>query len=199
MAIVVVGPPGAGKGTRIEEAKKVIPNLESISTGNVLRKNKIDVSSGKLIPDAVVMEFLKKELKSVKAEIIILDGVPRTVPQAEAMMKSGIEVDFVIYLPISEEVAVERAKDRLFCSNSACQLTYTKGDFNPPKVEGICDNCGSELITRPDDKEETVRERLEIYREKTEPLLEWWRAHDIPIKTVDANSSMDLFVEALLE
>ena len=109
MAIVVVGPPGAGKGTRIEEAKKVIPNLESISTGNVLRKNKIDVSSGKLIPDAVVMEFLKKELKSVKAEIIILDGVPRTVPQAEAMMKSGIEVDFVIYLPISEEVAVERA------------------------------------------------------------------------------------------
>lgn len=199
MAIVVVGPPGAGKGTRIEEAKKVIPNLESISTGNVLRKNKIDVSSGKLIPDAVIMELLKKELKTVKADIVIFDGVPRTVPQAEAMMKSGIEVDFVIYLPISEEVAIKRAMDRLVCSNPECQLPYTKGDFNPPKVEGICDECGSKLVTRSDDNEETIKERHRIYREKTEPLLEWWKAHDIPIKTVDADSSMDLFIEALLE
>lgn len=199
--IVVFGPPGAGKGTRIAKAKEDIAfeKVVSISTGNILRKNKIDVSNGKLIPDAVIIQFLQNELKKIDADIVILDGVPRTVKQAKMMKEKGIKIDRVIYLPLSEEEAVRRAKNRLVCSNANCQEGFTKDSFKHPKVEGICDKCGSKLTVRSDDNEETVRKRLQIYHDSTEPVLEWFRSKKIEIRTIEENDSQDDFLFALLD
>lgn len=199
--IVVFGPPGAGKGTRIAKAKKDITceKVVSISTGNILRKNKIDVSSGKLIPDAVIIEFLRNELKKVDADIVILDGVPRTIGQAKMMKEKGIKVDRIIYLPLSEEEAIRRAKNRLVCSNMECQEGFTKDSFKHPKVEGICDKCGAKLTVRSDDNEETVRKRLQIYHKDTEPVLQWYKSKNVEVRTIEGNNSEIDFLYALLD
>ena len=192
---VVIGAPGAGKGTRIEKAKEVMPNLVSISTGNLLRKRGIDTSSGKLIPDDCIMQILREELDTIKEKTVIFDGVPRNVQQAQMMKKYGIEIDGVIHLTLNEEVAIQRALDRLICPD--CAETFTKSDFKPPKVEGICDKCGAELTKRSDDNPATVVERMRIYHEKTEPVLEWYKAEDVPIITVDSKDDASVFVDIL--
>ena len=193
--VVVIGAPGAGKGTRIEKAKELIPGLVSISTGNLIRKRGIDTSSGGLIPDDVIMGILSEELATLEAETVIFDGVPRNVEQADLMKKYGIQIDLVVELTLSEEVAIERALDRLFCPN--CTATYTRSDFKPPAVEGICDCCNEKLTQRPDDNPETVSERMRVYREKTMPVLDWYKSEGVPIKQVNSENDVLDFVEAL--
>lgn len=195
--IVVIGPPGAGKGTRIENAKEKVSGIETISMGALLRKSGIDTSSGALIDDETVMSLLQNKINSVKSDIIILDGVPRTLNQAMMMEKYGIEIDHVIYLPIEEEEAVRRAMNRLICPN--CQEGYTKDVFKPSKVEGICDKCGSKLTQRSDDTPETVKKRLKIYQKETKPVLDWYKAKRTMIITVQTNTSNDVFIDALEE
>ncbi len=195
--IVVIGPPGAGKGTRIADAKEKVSSIETISTGALLRKSGIDTSSGALIDDDVVMSLLQNKINSIKSDIIILDGVPRTLNQAMMMEKYGIEVDHVIYLPIEEEEAVRRAMNRLICPN--CQEGYTKDGFKPSRIEGICDKCGSKLTQRSDDTPETVKRRLKIYQTETKPILDWYKAQGITIITVNTETDNNVFIDALVE
>ena len=137
----------------------------------------------------------KEKLDSVKADIVILDGVPRNLTQAEKMKEYGIKIDCIVYLPISEDEAVKRAANRLVCSNPSCQAGYTLSDFKPPKKKGICDKCGSPLTKRPDDNEETVRQRLRIYEEKTLPLLQFYQSDTVTVTIEDG--SFDRFIEAI--
>ena len=195
--IVVIGAPGAGKGTRIEKAKEMIPGLVSISTGNLIRNRGIDTSSGALISNDIIMEILSEELKKLEANIIIFDGVPRNVEQAELMKKYGINVDLVIELTISEKVAIERALDRIVCP--VCSRTYTKSNFKPPIHQGVCDICDVELIQRPDDNPETVSERMQVYREKTLPVIDWYRSDGVPIKSITSEIDSFDFVRALTD
>lgn len=195
--VVVIGAPGAGKGTRIEKAKEMISGLVSISTGNLIRKRGIDTSSGALISDDIIMEILSEELKALEANIVIFDGVPRNVQQAELMKKYGVNVDLVIELTISEKVAIDRALDRLVCPK--CSKTYTKSDFMPPITPGICDICDAKLIQRPDDNPETVSERMRIYRKKTLPVLDWYKSEGVTIKTVDSEKDSIDFIKALTD
>lgn len=195
--VVVIGAPGAGKGTRIEKAKEMIPGLVSISTGNLIRKRGIDTSSGALISNDVIMEILSDELRALEADIVIFDGVPRNVQQAELMKKYGIDIDLVIELTISEKVAIDRALDRMICPK--CSKTYTKSDFMPPIHPGVCDICDVELTQRPDDNPETVSERMRIYREKTLPVLDWYKSEGVTIKTVDSEKDSLDFIKALTD
>ena len=196
--IVVIGPPGAGKGTRIQKAiaEEVIPNLKHISTGNLLRKKGIDTSSGKLVSDDLIMEILKEELESIeKDSVVILDGVPRTMEQANLMQQYGIQVDKVVYLPVTEEEAVRRAEQRIICPN--CQQAYTLDGFKPPKVKGICDTCGVNLVKRPDDNAETAKKRLEIYKTATEPLIDFFKNNNITVSEVATTEPFDVFINLL--
>ena len=197
--VVVIGPPGAGKGTRISQAKEIIPNLVSISTGNLVRKKGVDTSSGGLISDDIIMEMLKEEIGSLKDnQIVILDGVPRTVKQAEMMKDYGIIIDRIIYLPISEETAIARATDRLVCSNSDCQEPYTeKSNFKSPKKKGFCDKCGSTLIRRADDNAETAAQRIRVYMEKTYPVLDWYKKQGVPVFEIEIEDHNCLFTNAV--
>lgn len=184
--IVLIGAPGCGKGTRIEQCvnKK---GYTKIGTGDLLRRSGYDVSSGRLIDDRTVITLLNKELESYKDENnkIILDGFPRNVNQAKMLIQEA-RINKVIYLTISEEESLKRATDRLICSNSECQATYTKSEFKRPKNEGICDVCGSKLVVREDDKPETVKERLKLFSEETKPVLEFFKSNTIQIVTLDA-------------
>jgi len=193
--IVVIGAPGAGKGTRIEEAKRVIPGLVSISTGDLIRRRGIDTSSGGLIQADQVIAILREELYNIKEKIVVFDGVPRTVEQAVLMEKYGIEIDYVIHLTLKEEVAIQRALDRLICPK--CTETYTKSNFKPSKVQGICDKCGAKLTRRLDDNAETISKRMHVYRKETEPVLNWYKSKNIPIITVDSEEEPSVFVEVL--
>jgi len=197
--VVVIGPPGAGKGTRISKAKEVIPNMVSISTGNLLREKGVDVSSGELIPDDIIMQLLQEKLSETKAEIIILDGVPRTVGQAELMKKYEINIDCVVLLPLSEDVAIKRAEDRIVCSNTACQESYTLSNFKAPRKKGVCDKCGAELIKRSDDNAEIARKRLQIYHEQTEPLLKYYKSDGIPVRVVFPCDNNSIFFHSLID
>lgn len=200
--IVLIGPIGTGKGTKTKKAKEVIANLKSISTGDLLRESGFDLSSGKLISDDIVMGLLKGKLEEYMSgtdekvnTFIILDGVPRNLEQAQLMEEEQIKVDMVLYLPLTLEEALDRAENRIVCTNKKCNATYTKNDFNPPKVEGICDLCGTKLGKREDDNPDTVEKRMKIYFEKTHPLLDWYRNNDVPVVTVTTD---DEFVNAVL-
>ena len=195
--VVVIGPPGAGKGTRILKAKEVIPNMVSISTGNLLREKGVNVSNGDLVSDDIIMKLLREELSETKADIVILDGVPRTVGQAELMKKYGINVDCVVSLPLSEEVAVKRAEDRIICSE--CQESYTLSSFKSPKKKGYCDKCGAELIKRSDDNPETAKKRFQIYQEQTEPLLDYYKSEGTPVRVVFPNDKIEVFIHSLID
>lgn len=182
MKLVFLGAPGAGKGTQAEilAGKLGIP---TISTGNILRaavKNgtpvglqaKSYMDKGALVPDEVIIGIVKERLAEDDCmNGYILDGVPRTIAQAETLEKVGIEIDAVVNLEISDEAIERRMTGRRTCSQ--CSATYHVIS-NRPKVEGICDSCGGELIIRKDDQPETVRNRLKVYHAETEPLLTFY-------------------------
>ncbi len=178
MKLILLGAPGAGKGTQAEILSNLL-SIPQISTGNILRaamkagtpvglEAKSYVESGKLVPDSVIMGILRERLAEPDcANGYILDGVPRTIPQAESMEQMGIDVDKALSLEVEDEVIIERMAGRRTCRN--CSSTFHVVN-NPPKKEGVCDHCGGELTIRADDAPETVKSRLATYHRETEPL-----------------------------
>jgi adenylate kinase len=186
LKIIILGAPGAGKGTQAEAVSEAL-KIPTISTGNIIRealksgsemglKAKKYMESGRLVPDDVVIGIIRDRLSwSDCKNGFILDGFPRTIPQAEALDKMGIEIDRVIEIKVDDDVIARRVSGRRVCP--ACGATYhTK--YRLPEVEGVCDRCGDTLIQRQDDKPETVKERLHVYHEQTEPLKGYYAAKD---------------------
>ena len=184
MKIILLGAPGAGKGTQAEVICKHL-NIPTISTGNCLReavKNgsplglraKADMDSGRLVPDDVVIGVVKDRIaKDDCAKGYILDGFPRTVAQAEALEAMGVELDKVIDLEVPDETIKRRLSGRRVCEG--CGASYHL-DFKPPKQEGVCDACGRALIIRRDDEPATVQDRLDVYHRQTEPVKAFYAA-----------------------
>ena len=182
MNLILLGAPGAGKGTQAEILCKKL-GIPSISTGNILRaaikdgtptgrKAKSYMDAGQLVPDEVIIGIVGERLEQEDCRKgCILDGVPRTIAQAEAIEKAGIRIDAVIAIEISEEEILRRMSGRRVCE--ACGSSYNV-EAVPPKVEGLCDNCGGKLIQRKDDTPETVRERLKVYHRETAPLVDFY-------------------------
>ena len=187
MKMILLGAPGAGKGTQAERLCKVL-NIPTISTGNILRaavKNgtptgkqaEAYMKAGKLVPDEVIIGILKERLAQPDcANGFILDGVPRTIAQAESLEKAGIRFDDVISIEIPDEAIMERMSGRRVCEK--CGASYHIVAV-PPKAEGVCDVCGGELVTRKDDKPETVKNRLAVYHRETEPLKDFYRERGV--------------------
>lgn len=182
MKMILLGPPGAGKGTQAEVLSRDLA-IPTISTGNILRvavkagtpiglKAKSFMDEGKLVPDEVIIGIIKERLADADCDHgYILDGVPRTIAQAEALENAGIVFDHVISLEIEDESIVKRMDGRRVCV--LCGTPFHI-QTKPSKVEGVCDACGGELIERDDDRAETVRHRLEVYHAATEPLKKFY-------------------------
>ena len=182
MKLILLGAPGAGKGTQAEILCQKL-EIPTISTGNILRaaikngtptglKAKSYMDAGKLVPDEVIIGIITERLAEKDcANGFILDGVPRTIAQAEAMEKAGITFDAVVSIEISDEAIMERMSGRRVCEN--CGASYHVVAV-PPKTEGVCDKCGGKLVQRADDKPETVKNRLEVYHKETEPLKDFY-------------------------
>ena len=187
MKLILLGAPGAGKGTQAEilSAKLGIP---TISTGNILRaaikdgtpiglEAKSYMDAGKLVPDSVIIGIVAQRLEQPDcANGFILDGVPRTIGQAEALDKAGVAFDHVISIEISDGEIVDRMAGRRVCSS--CGAPYHV-KAKPPKQEGVCDSCGGPLVQRDDDKAETVLHRLEVYHAETEPLKGYYETKGV--------------------
>ncbi len=183
MRIILLGPPGAGKGTQAQFIKEKL-GIPQISTGDMLRaavaagtelgkKAKKIMDEGGLVPDDLILDLVKERISQPDCEKgFLLDGFPRTVPQAEALKKMGVRIDAVIEITLDDEEIIRRMSGRRV--HPASGRTYHV-IFNPPKEEGKDDVTGEPLIQRDDDKEETVRKRLEVYHEQTEPLVEFYR------------------------
>ncbi len=182
MKLILLGAPGAGKGTQAEIVCERL-NIPAISTGNIIReavkngtemgkKAKEYMQSGALVPDEVIIAIIKERLAEADCKNgFILDGVPRTVPQAEALDRMGVVVDRVIDIDVSDERIEMRLSGRRVCES--CGSSYHTA-YKPPKADGVCDKCGGKVIIRGDDRPETVRERLRVYHEQTEPLKAYY-------------------------
>ena len=206
MNLILLGAPGAGKGTQAAILAKEL-NIPTISTGNILRaavasgselgkQAKACMESGKLVSDEIIIGIIKDRLAEPDcANGYILDGVPRTIPQAEALEENGIKFDRVISMEISDETIMERMSGRRVCPK--CGASYHVVAV-PPKTEGICDECGSELITRKDDAPETVKARLEVYHKETEPLKEFYRSRGV-LCPVEDQGSVEATSKAILK
>ena len=178
MRLILLGAPGAGKGTQAEIISSKL-NIPTISTGNILReaikngtetglKAKGFMDKGMLVPDDVIIDILRERLAEPDcAEGYILDGVPRTIPQAQALMDQGVELDAVVSIEIDDSVIEKRMTGRRVCGVCGASYHITA---NPPKTEGICNACGGALVTRKDDVPETVKHRLQVYHSETEAL-----------------------------
>ena len=205
MKLILLGPPGAGKGTQAEILNKKL-GIPTISTGNILRaavkngtpvglKAKDYMDAGKLVPDEVIIGVISERLAEADCQNgFILDGVPRTIPQAEALEKAGISFDAVVSIEISDEEIVERMAGRRVCT--ACGAPYHVKNM-PPKVEGVCDACGGKLEARADDKPEVVRDRLQVYHKETAPLKDFYAARNL-LKTVDNQPTVAETTTAIL-
>ena len=192
MKLILLGAPGAGKGTQAEILCDKL-NIPTISTGNILRaavkegtpmglKAKGFMDAGALVPDDVIVGIVKERLAQPDcANGFILDGVPRTIVQAEALETMGVEIDKALNILADEELIVKRMSGRRVCAK--CGASYHIVN-KPSAKEGVCDRCGGELVTRKDDEPATVRDRLKAYHEQTEPLVDYYRARgkllDIP-------------------
>lgn len=206
MKLILLGAPGAGKGTQAEILSRMC-NIPTISTGNILRaamkngtpvglKAKEYVESGKLVPDDVIIGIVRERLAEDDCKNgYILDGMPRTIPQAQALEDAGIDIDFALSLEISDEAIVERMSGRRVCKD--CGATYHIKNI-PSKVEGKCDNCGGDLIIRKDDAPETVKDRLAVYHRETEPLKDFYSQRG-KLKAVNSNSTVDEMTKAVVE
>lgn len=207
MNLVFLGPPGAGKGTIAAKAKDVY-KVPHISTGDLFRANiknetelgkkvKAILASGDLVPDSVTIEMVRERLKEADAKNgFILDGFPRTIAQADALSEmTGL--DAVVNFVLEKDEIIKRLSGRRVCKSTGRTYHIL---FNPPKVEGIDDETGEPLIQRDDDKEDAIRNRLEVYEASTAPLIEYYRAKGLLVD-VDASKSPDevlsLMVKAL--
>ena len=206
MKLILLGAPGAGKGTYAEILKNKL-DIPTISTGNILRaavkngtpiglKAKEYIDHGQLVPDEVIIGIITERLQEADcAHGYILDGVPRTIAQAEAMEAAGISFDAVVAIEISDEAIIKRMGGRRVCE--VCGKSYHIVNI-PPKVEGVCDTCGGKLVQRKDDKPETVKARLEIYHTETEPLKGFYEARGI-LKTVWDQRDVTETTQAILD
>ena len=206
MKLILLGPPGAGKGTQAEILNTKL-NIPTISTGNILRaavKNgtpvglqaKAYMDAGKLVPDEVIIGVISERLAEADCQNgFILDGVPRTIPQAEALEKVGITFDAVVSLEISDEEIVERMGGRRV--SASCGAPFHVKNL-PPKVEGVCDACGGKLEARADDKPEVVRDRLKVYHKETAPLKDFYAARNL-LKTVENQPTVAETTTAILK
>lgn len=208
MNLILLGAPGAGKGTQAEKISDEL-KIPQISTGNILRaavKNgtecgiqaKSYMDKGALVPDEVVIGILKDRIaESDCANGYILDGFPRTVPQAEALKTMGVNIDKVIEISVDDEVIKSRLSGRRVCES--CGASYHI-EFNPPKQEGKCDKCGGNVVQRKDDAPETVIDRLSTYHAQTAPLIDFYKSKG-KLKTVvgqeDVADTYKLVLEAV--
>lgn len=210
MKVVMLGAPGAGKGTQAKKiaAKYSIPH---ISTGDIFRANikngtelgkkaKTYMDQGLLVPDELVVDLVVDRVNQEDcANGYVLDGFPRTIPQAEALTKAlagqGQKLDYAIDVDVPDENIVRRMGGRRACIG--CGATYHL-EYAPPKQEGICDTCGGELILRDDDKPETVTKRLGVYHEQTQPLIDYYTNAGI-LKRVDGTVDIDEVFQAITE
>jgi len=206
MYLILLGAPGAGKGTI---AKKLLSAVQAahISTGDILRgavaagtelgkKAKAFMDAGGLVPDELILGMMKERLAEPDAKQgFILDGFPRTVPQAEGLGRIldelGVKLTGVINIDVPEAIILERILSRRTCSNPKCQAIYNV-KFMPPKVEGVCDKCGGKLIVRQDETEEVVRHRLQVYQDSTAPLIDFYQAKG-QLHTFPGESSQVIF------
>lgn len=209
MKIIMLGAPGAGKGT---QAKKIAAkyDIPHISTGDIFRANikngtelgnkaKTYMDQGLLVPDELVVDLVVDRVQQDDCKNgYVLDGFPRTIPQAEALDKAlaalGDKVDYAIDVNVPDENIVNRMGGRRACLN--CGATYHIV-FNPTKVEGKCDACGADTVLRDDDKPETVQKRLAVYHEQTQPLIDYYKAQGI-LKSVDGTKPMDEVFSAIV-
>jgi len=206
MRLILLGAPGAGKGT---QARKIMEKLSipQVSTGDMLRdarargtemgrKASEYMDSGRLVPDEVVLGIVSQRLVASDMESgFILDGFPRTVPQAEALEKLGVKIDQVVNLTVNENELVERLAGRLTCPK--CSAMYHK-TFSPPQQPGKCDHDGVDLIQRPDDQEATVRNRLNVYRAQTLPLVDFYGSRGLLINVDGTGKTAEQVFEDLL-
>lgn len=197
MYIIMLGAPGSGKGTIGAEICKHY-NLKHIATGDIFRneiKNQTElgkkanefISQGKLVPDEVTIAMVESNIKDLPGAL--LDGFPRTLEQAEALKKfvneNNKEIVAVINLNVPDEDIVTRTSSRVICPNKECGAAFNTV-FMPPKVEGICDKCGTKLVKRVDDNPDTIKDRLSVYHAQTEPLIEFYKNEEL-LETIDIN------------
>ena len=204
MKMILLGAPGAGKGTQAERLCKVL-DIPTISTGNILRaavkngtptglKAKAFMDAGKLVPDEVIIGIITERLAEDDCKNgYILDGVPRTIAQAEAMEKAGINFDAVVSIEVADQVIMERMSGRRVCES--CGASYHLVAV-PPKVAGVCDSCGGKLVQRKDDAPETVKDRLEVYHKETEPLKDFYAQRGL-LKSVENQPSVEATTAAI--
>ena len=198
MKLILLGAPGAGKGTQAEILSEKL-SIPTISTGNILReaikngtetglKAKSFMDAGKLVPDDVIIGIVRERVAQPDcANGYILDGVPRTIPQAEALEAAGIHFDSVVSIEIADSVIEARLTGRRVCGSCGASFHITA---NPPKKEGVCDLCGGELVIRKDDAPETVKNRLRVYHAETEALKEFYGKLGI-LKLVNGNQPIE--------
>ena len=204
MKLIMLGAPGAGKGTQAAVLSERLA-IPTISTGNILRaavKNgtpvglqaKSYMDAGKLVPDQVIIGIIAERLaESDCAKGYILDGVPRTIAQAEALEAAGIQFDCVLDIEVSDDEIVSRMAGRRACTD--CGATYHV-KAAPPKVDGVCDACGGKLVQRDDDKPETVQGRLTVYHAETEPLKDFYARRGI-LRTVENKPTIEETTRAI--
>lgn len=210
MKIIMLGAPGAGKGT---QAKKIAEKYQipHISTGDIFRANikggtelgmkaKTFMDQGMLVPDEITIGMLMDRIGQEDCiNGYVLDGFPRTIPQAESLTKAlaerGEKVDYAINVDVPDENIINRMSGRRACLG--CGATYHI-TFNPPVKEGICDTCGQELVLRDDDKPETVKKRLDVYHQQTQPLIDYYKNAEV-LAEVDGTQSMDAVFQGIVE
>ncbi|WP_030345440.1 adenylate kinase [Streptomyces sp. NRRL S-1022] len=211
MRIVLVGPPGAGKGTQaVRLAEKLA--IPHISTGDLFRANisqqtelgklaKSYMDAGNLVPDEVTIAMAKDRMEQPDAENgFLLDGFPRNVSQAQALdellQSEGITLDAVLDLEVPEDEVVKRIAGRRICRNDSSHVFHVT--YSKPKQEGVCDVCDGELYQRDDDSEETVRKRLEVYHTQTEPIIDYYKSQGL-VRTISALGPVDEITQRALE
>lgn len=208
MKIIMLGAPGAGKGTH---AKKITEKfgIPAISTGDIFRENikngtelgkkaKEYMDAGNLVPDELVCDLVVDRLKQDDCKKgYILDGFPRTIPQAEALTaalaKDDDAIDYALEIFLEDQAIIDRMSGRRVCKS--CGATYHVVNI-PPKTEGVCDECDGELIVRDDDAPETVKKRLDVYHEQTAPLIDYYKKQGI-LKVIDGSKGLDTCFEEI--
>ena len=205
MKLILLGAPGAGKGTQAEVISKQL-KIPTVSTGNMLReamkngtelgrKVKDFMDNGQLVPDDVVIGIVAERVSREDcANGFILDGMPRTIPQAAALEEKGIRFDAVVSIEISDDVIEGRMTGRRVCGSCGASYHIVA---NPPKTEGVCDTCGKELVIRKDDNPETVRNRLKVFHAETEPLKDFYEKLG-NLKLVEGNQPIEQITRDIL-
>jgi len=196
--IILLGPPGAGKGTFSSQVKEVLPDIIHVSTGDIFRENlknetplglkaKSYMDEGKLVPDEITNDMVKKTLDEISDKSWVLDGYPRNLNQAEFLSKITT-IDSVILLSVDHKILIKRILGRYSCPN--CGAIYNKF-FMKPKKEGICDKCGEriEFKQRADDTEETLNNRLDVYEKNTKPLIDYYKDQGL-VKEIDYTNKL---------